>query len=196
MRSNDIQDDLADGFEPARVPPVGPDGAVRLPPMRPAVPPPPRLCEQGPCVHYHRFTIQLDAEQARAAAVAGPGESHGALVGTGGQDFHVETHHYCYPTPGVESRLGSLPIVQCNRWTPKTYQESLAASLRGDEFLDSFEGKRYLTEQAAWNAARAAEQAAQDADTAEAERLMTEMAELERLTAPTPTIATPSKEPK
>lgn len=197
MRSNDIQDDLAEGFEVAKVPPVGPDGALRGPPMRPRVPPPPRLCEQGPCVHYHQFTIQLDAEQARAAAVAGPGENHGALVGDGGQDFHAEVHHYCYPTSGVESRLGSLPIIQCNRWTPKDYTELLAAENRGSDFLASADGKRYLAEQAAWSAARAAEQAAQDADTAEAERLMTEMAELERLTAPTPTPnATPTKDPK
>lgn len=191
MRSNDIQDDLADGFEVAGVPPVGPDGALKMPPMRPSVPPPPRLCEQGPCVHYHQFTIQLDAEQARAAAVAGPGPSHGALIGAGGQGFHTETHHYCYPTPGVESRLGSLPIIKCNRWTPKGDDELADDAARGDGFLLSSEGKRYLAEQAAWHAARAAEQAADDAETAEAERVMQEMADLDRLTRPDPT---PTKE--
>jgi hypothetical protein len=184
MRSNDIQDDLADGIELAQVPPVGPGGALKMPPMRPAVPPPPRLCEQGPCVHYHQFSIQLDAEQARAAAVAGPGDGHGALVGRAGETFHVEVHHYCYPTSGVESRLGSLPIIQCNLWAPKGPAQRDMEATDGLKYLESADGKRYLAEQAAWQAARAAEQAAQDADTAEAERAMQEMAELDRLTRP------------
>lgn len=187
MRSNDIQNDLADGFEVASVPPVGPDGSLKMPPMRPVVPPPPRLCEQGPCVHYHQFTIQLDAESARAAALAGPGDGHGALIGPGGQTFHTETHHYCYPTAGVESRLGSLPIIRCNRWSPKDDDDLTEEARRGDGFLLSSDGKRYLAEQAAWHAARAAEQAAQDAETLEAERALQEMAELDILTRPAPT---------
>jgi hypothetical protein len=73
-----------------------------LPTLRATTPPHPRICEYGPCVHYHRFTTQVDAQQ----------------PATGGSAVHFETHHYCYPTAGVETVLADMPVTECNRWEP------------------------------------------------------------------------------
>ena len=105
MRHNDAQESLADGIDLAPLPPMGADGQPQLAPAQPLPLEPPRLCEAGPCRHYHTFKIQLDAQN--------PMDS-----GAHGHVFHTERHHYCYPNTGVETNLGSLPVLECNRWVP------------------------------------------------------------------------------
>src|SRR5215470_2227374 len=114
-RHTDLQDELADEFEPSPLPPIGPDGGPDLQPMQPSPEMHPRLCEAGPCVHYHTFQVQMDVQSPIAARVADGGVLAGAAPP---QPFHVETHHYCYPDSGIEFKIGSLPVVTCNRWSP------------------------------------------------------------------------------
>lgn len=111
MRSIDVAEDLQDGIEAAAMPPMAPDGGPVLNAARPIADPPPRLCEAGPCVHYHRLVTQLDAQNPRAERVNGQVVVHARV-------FHVTTHHYCYPDVGIESNLGALPVLECNRWVP------------------------------------------------------------------------------
>lgn len=114
MRSRDVQDELADGFEAGPLPPMGPNGAPMLEPVRELPTDPPRLCEAGPCRHYHTMTIQLDAQQpGRERRDDGTVVDHGRV-------FHTEVHHYCYPDVGIETNLGALPVLSCNRWAPIT----------------------------------------------------------------------------
>jgi hypothetical protein len=126
MRHIDPHSDLADGIEPAPPPDRRPDGTVIIPPQRTEVPPRPSLCEAGPCRHYHRFSTQVDAANPRAVRLAvAPPEGvprtergpHGAVYQPPAV-YHVEFHHYCYPNPGIEMNLGSLPVPECNRWDP------------------------------------------------------------------------------
>lgn len=179
MRHNDVTDDLQDGFELGPVPAVGADGVPVVPPMRRPVPARPRLCEAGPCLNYHRFEIQLDAEDPRGRKVSAtlpgvPGVQYvpGGSVYAAPAAFHVESHHYCYPTVGVEMRLGSLPVLQCNRWHPigdPTSAHTLG-SREADraDFLRSDAGVAYEKAVADWEAERAKEQ--EEAD--EMERLI------------------------
>jgi len=81
---------------------------------------------------------------------------------------HTQVHHYCYPTAGVEMRLGDEPVMECNRWVPVSelvrWRRTLppgdyqAAQNVRDSFRDSPEGKEYLQAVQTWEAARAAEQ--------------------------------------
>src|SRR5262245_21225174 len=135
MRSNDVQDELAEGFEPTALPPVSPDGGLELPPMREAPRQPPRLCEAGPCRNYHTFKIQLDAQKPMAV-----GGQDGELEAPEATD-HAETHHYCYPAVGIESKLGSLPVIQCNRWSPVSALERRETEHVLDSWLTSADGQ-------------------------------------------------------
>ncbi len=101
---------------------------------------PPRLCEAGPCRHYHTMTIQLDAQQPHAERVDGRLVEHGRV-------FHTEQHHYCYPDVGIETNLGALPVLSCNRWVPIT------SLLRGRRSIR----RGYERELAAFHRAREAE---------------------------------------
>jgi len=60
--------------------------------------------------------------------------------------FHVQTHHYCYPDVGIEMPLGSLPVVECNRWEPEPAASGVDARIEA-----------YEAEVRAWAAARASE---------------------------------------
>lgn len=93
---------------------MGPDGAPALDPVRPLPADPPRLCNAGPCRHYHQFQIQLDAQNPMDER-----KPDGSVVHHG-RVFHVQTHHYCYPDVGIETELGALPVLACNRWVPIT----------------------------------------------------------------------------
>ena len=146
VRHNDVQDDLiGDELELGSI-----DGA----PARKIIPPPPRLCEAGPCVNYHRFEIQLDAERPIAGAIEPGGRMTGAPPA---QPFYVRVHHYCYPTVGVETELSGLPVLKCNRWQPKISREVSDLNERQRVFLESAAGRAYTHELAAWTTARAAE---------------------------------------
>lgn len=91
---------------------MGPDGAPRLEPARELPPESPRICGAGPCRHYHRFQIQLDAQNPMNER-----RPDGTVV-QHGRVFHVQTHHYCYPDVGIELELGALPVLACNHWVP------------------------------------------------------------------------------
>ncbi len=165
MRRITVQDELQEGFELAPTPAIGPDGGLGMAALRVVTPPRPRLCEAGPCRNYHRFEIQVEAAHPRAqtVAVALPAGTPGAQPVPGGTvyqaptPFHVETHHYCYPTSGVEMALGALPVVICNRWDP--YHDAITRD-DGDmhenrrAFLASPEGVEYLARVADWDVAR------------------------------------------
>lgn len=154
-----------------------PDGGYATPPPRP-FDPPPRLCEQGPCRHYHALGILVDAERPKGAGV---GED-GRLVGQGevGPD-HVGRHHYCYPDVGIETELGSLPVVECNRWDPCPTNDAARSEARR-RYLESDNGQAYLTAVVAWKERQqfANEEMLRDAE--DAERVMADAmaARLER----------------
>lgn len=139
MVRNDVQDELAEGFEPAALPPIAPDGGLELPPLREPPRVPPRLCEAGPCRNYHRFRIQLDA--AKPLPVRG---ADGTFIEPEAPDHH-EDHHYCYPSVGIESKLGSLPVIQCNRWSPISPREIERADDETEEWLSHTDAGRAFT---------------------------------------------------
>lgn len=157
MRSNDAQDSFGDDFEPAQLM-IGPDGGIDGGVQdAPVIRPPPRLCEAGPCVNYHRFAVQLEVEGPKAQSV----EPGGKLVGKPPPaPFYVRVHHYCYPTVGVETELEGLPVTQCNRWEPKGASDTSLVELRRKTFLQSEDGQRYTADLAAWQAEREAAEAA------------------------------------
>lgn len=164
MPEIDVQDELVEHFEPSPIPPAARDGSLELPVMRAGPRPHPRLCEQGPCRNYHRFQIQMDAERPRDEK--GPG---GALTSSP-TPFHVQTHHYCYPTQGIEMRLGALPVIECNRWEPNVMGITSSVARAQELFKGSSESTRHQAEIEAWRLERkeiddkiaAAERAAAD----------------------------------
>lgn len=112
MQSTDVRDELADGFESAALPPRAPDGTLApFSASKGLDEPPPRLCEYGPCRHYHRFDVQVDAENPKSERIAGRLVVHAKV-------FHTSVHHYCYPDVGIETVLGAMPVLGCNRWVP------------------------------------------------------------------------------
>ena len=177
MHRNDVHDELQEAFEIGPLPAVGPDGAPSIPPLRDIPPPRPRLCEAGPCRNYHRFVIQLDAEDPRARTVPidlphTPGAQRvpGGTVYQPPRAFHTEVHHYCYPAVGVESVLESLPVIECNRWTPIVpgdEDEQALVTIRS-RFEASPAGRAFVAQVAIWEAERVKETADDD----EAERLI------------------------
>lgn len=111
MRSLDVRDDLADGIGDGTGAMAGADGMLAFEPARLYEEPPPSLCSFGPCRHYHRMGVQLDAQSARPERVGGKLIEHPKA-------FHTQTSHYCYPEMGIEMTLGAMPVLECNRWTP------------------------------------------------------------------------------
>jgi hypothetical protein len=163
--SIDVQDELARDFEPSPLPPPGPDGALELPAMHKVPPRPPRLCEAGPCRHYHTFQIQLDAQKPMPVRRPDGSTDHAATPD------HVETHHYCYPTVGVEMKLGALPVLQCNLWDPipaaevKQHDDAIEAWLKtetGQTFERDLTDWRTANDELAAELDQAALEAAQD----------------------------------
>lgn len=179
MRSIDVQGELQDGIDPASGPAIGPDGMPQFTPGPRVTPARPRLCEAGPCRHYHRLTLQTEAENPLAQRVpvrlpVVPGVVESGPKGSIYQPpatFHTETHHYCYPDVGIEMVLGALPVTECNRWCPivdDTPAQAVAVARRA--FIESPAGAKYQDELFAWERARATELA----DATEAERLIAE----------------------
>lgn len=164
MKTLAPRDSLQDGFDLTDGPPVGPDGMPAPLPQASRTPPYPTLCAAGPCRHYHRLEIQVEAQDPKGVmhAVQVPDGTPRTERVTGGTlyrplpVFHTAVHHYCYPDVGIENVLDA-PVVSCNRHEPRgsgTYQSSLD----------------YPAMVRAWETARAAEQAEAD----EAERLIQE----------------------
>jgi hypothetical protein len=151
MRHNHAQDDAIEGFDESELPAMGPGGIAGAH-DRKLAPPPPRLCEVGPCVHYHRFAIQLDAEGPKAASVLAGGKLEGPPPE---QPFHIRVHHYCYPDVGIETELGSTPVMQCNRWSPMPPSQAAMIATRNSEFFaNDPRGQKYVAEMQAWESAR------------------------------------------
>ena len=159
MRHNDAQDAPIEGFDAGELPGMGP-GGIPGAEDRKVAPPPPRLCEVGPCVHYHRFAIQLDVEGPKADNILAGGKLEGAAPK---QPFHVRVHHYCYPDVGIETELGSLPVLECNRWEPRALaHEQMLADERGKFFVNDPRGQKYTEQMTEWRVARELEEAAND----------------------------------
>lgn len=134
------------GWEPAQLPPRGPDGMIPAPP--PAKLPviePPSLCEAGPCRNFHRVQSLMDAQE--------------AMDGT--PSLHPQVTRACYPAPGIELELGETPVLRCSRWEPDNEQGRLDA-LR-DAFLKSPNGKAFVAKVGAFEEALAVERAKRDA---------------------------------
>ena len=131
------------GWEPAVLPPSGPDGMIPAPPPRPlpVIADPPSLCEAGPCRHYHKVQSLMDAQE--------------AIDGTA--SIHPQVTRACYPAVGIELELGETPVTRCSRWEPDGEQARLD-SIR-DTFLKSPNGKAYVEKMAAFEDAVAAESA-------------------------------------
>jgi hypothetical protein len=146
MRSTDVRDDLQDGIDAAPLPPQAPDGGLELTRAEPIEAAPPRLCEAGPCVHYHRLEVQMDAQNPMAERRDGVLIKHARV-------FHTTIHHYCYPDVGIETNLGSLPVLACNRWVPVM---SLLSRITGGRWRAR---RQYERDVAAWNVARELEAA-------------------------------------
>lgn len=157
-RRNDVQNDLQDGFEPSPLPPISPDGAPKLSSLRVIADPPPRLCEAGPCRHYHRFGIQLDVQSPIGVRVM-DGDKHGQIIGQAAQEFRVQTHHFCYPETGVETNLGELPVTHCSRWDPLLPKDLEEVEGRRSTYWATLAGKDWATQLGNWRRNREAEQA-------------------------------------
>lgn len=176
MRKTDPPGHLQEGFELSPAPPIGPDGVPQFAVPRPPLPPRPRLCEAGPCQHYHRLEIQVDAENpmSRTVPVRLPVLAPGMEASPGGTSyrapavFHTAVEHYCYPELGIETSLGPTPVVECNRWRPISPDASSLALRAQLQFFESPEGRSYRDAVAAWETAREREAEAE----AEAERQM------------------------
>ena len=152
---------LADGWEPSPAPHVGPDGLAVGPTSVESVPPYPSLCEAGPCRHFHRFEIQVEATSPLAQQVSvelpdGPRveSTPGGKVYRPLPVFHTRVERYCYPDTGIELELGSASMVKCNRFSPRTQPARVrnAADQTGRSRWDL-----YLDKVKAWKADRARE---------------------------------------
>ena len=186
-KRRDVREGLADGFEPAPGPRVGPDGRLMFEPMPKERPPHPRLCDAGPCLHYHRLVTQVDAADPHPQLLPDrlPSDTPGVFEVQGKQfykpprSFHTEVHHYCYPTPGVESELGSVPVIECNLWRPRTELDDMLDRTAREKFEASERGIAFRQSVADWEAGRGDELA----EAAVAEALVNQSleAELERV---------------
>lgn len=151
MRDHDVQGELAEGFEPSPTPILGPSGLPERPPTQPVDDPPPRLCEQGPCRHYHHFAIQMDAATPIAGRMEKDASGNVTLSGDAGQDpARLEHHHYCYPTTGIEFVLGSFPVLECSKWDPQDHGDVEIVEYRRAAFLSSDKGQAYKTALDQW----------------------------------------------
>lgn len=160
MKTQDPHAELQDGFEPAPAP-------LRGTPLRTHTPPRPTLCEAGPCRNYHRLETQVDAATPGTVLVPirlpvgtpGAQEVPQGTAYTAPASFHVQVHHYCYPSPGIEMPLGDVPVVNCNRWDPGWTKPS-DWEIRGGalrDYWDSPDGQGYRARLKQWEVARADE---------------------------------------
>ncbi len=113
----DLSERVIGAWEPAPLPPIGPDGAPIIPPPVPmtVLSDADWLCLRGPCRNYHRMVLSMDAAQ--------------PLDGTEGDDFR-KTIHTCYPAPGIEMPLNEHVVYECSRWDPEDPRSSELVQIR------------------------------------------------------------------
>lgn len=104
MPDSDPTSKMVDEFEPAPLPPLGPDGfpVLEPAPIGPIPVEPISICMLGPCANYHELETKMDAQE--------------PMDGTRGH-VHLMVYRTCYPHPGIEMELPA-PIRRCNRWSP------------------------------------------------------------------------------
>lgn len=147
MKKVDPQASLTEGWEDAPCPP-NPE------PMRgPRGAPHPSLCTFGPCVHYHEFILQVDAENPRAFRLPvvlpdGPMITNGTDPAGNPRSmyqppvtFATERHRHCYPDVGIEMDLGDEPVIRCNRYSMPG-GKSAAADIAFDEARREWQAAR------------------------------------------------------
>jgi hypothetical protein len=155
LRPNDA---LADGWEPSPPPHIGPDGLAIGPPSVESFPPYPSLCEAGPCQHFHRFEIQVEATSplAQQVPIELP-DGHRVETTPAGKVyrplpvFHTRVERYCYPSSGIELELGSTSMVRCNRFKPPESWHKIS------DKTGAIPASVYAAKVKAWKAARAQE---------------------------------------
>ncbi len=176
LRPNDA---LADGWEPSPPPHIGPDGLAIGPPSVESVEPYPSLCEAGPCQHFHRFEIQVEATSplAQQVPIEIPDWPRVETTPVGKvyrplPVFHTRVERYCYPSTGIELELGSASMVRCNRFKPPESWHQQRRST-DDNLTGASRAAVYVAKVKAWKDARAKE--AQEA--ADIEQEIAEMKE-------------------
>ena len=183
MKSREDETELEDDYIQPEPPSMGPDGL----PVHPPAPPlemdlPPRLCDQGPCVHYHCFKVPLAAQPSIAGTVAHDDQGRSVLVGDPTPDpIRLQSHHYCYPTPGIEFPLDA-PVLECNLWDPGNIYQAQIEGRRTNYLENTLAGQQFRTALDAWRERQHKlhedEQKAIDEAMAETDR---QRAELERI---------------
>lgn len=177
MKTLRPHDSLQDGWEPSPAPYAGPDGLLVGPPSAPTEPPYPSLCEAGPCKHFHRVEIQVEAENPLAQRIEVPLPDGLARVEStpGGKVyrplpvFHTSVTRACYPDVGIEIELRATPVVRCNRFEPRNMEHWTSGVHRGG--VSGTPRKELYAQQVRdWHDARAhAQREAEEAERAIAE---------------------------
>lgn len=149
-------EELIESFEPAKMPPLGPDGGPTLEPAGPFL----RVvtdsqCDRGPCRHRHVLLTAMDAERPMDGSGLerprrGPdGEPVIKYIDDDGREIYetepwtpLERHRYCYPSPGVRIELDASEAVhECSLWDPEDPDalETLARDRRRQDFHERAE---------------------------------------------------------
>jgi hypothetical protein len=158
------RDRIQEGFVPANLPPMAPDGGP-IPEAAPRYLPvvTKSLCDRGPCRKRHLFAASMEAaeptdgsplERPKLDEDGEPIIKHQEpdVLGWNGEMVPgrtiYETEPYtplqmvraCYPAPGVKIELGEdEPVLECSLWDPEdpTDLEVIARERRREKYLAS-----------------------------------------------------------
>jgi hypothetical protein len=75
---------------------------------------------------------------------------------------------------GIETELGALPVVQCNRWDPVLSETDALLQIRRKYLETTEDGQRYQRELAAWNARQVELAKADEASSEDAAKVLAE----------------------
>ena len=175
MKRRSLANDLIDEFSPTPLREMGVFAFER----KADGPQAPRICEQGPCIHYHRLETQMDVAAPQDGTAAG---------------LFTQVHHACYPDTGIEIELGDTPVLECNRWEPMTPALKTKLKRATKQHFKTKDGKQFLKELWVWVNAKAQQQSEiEKAAAEEAEKLAAE--ERERAASQTDNQPTPTDGP-
>ena len=136
MNTVDPKDRLEGDWEPSQIPDLRPDApAVEPPKLRVLPPEPPSLCAQGPCVHYHEVSYEMDAQKPLDHSEASS-KSH-----------RMRT---CYPSSGIEMPLDAA-VFECNLWLPSPPKHEDQRETQRLRYMQSGAGEAYRADLEAWN---------------------------------------------